>query len=105
MLTKAQLLSAASGAGSGDVVPIPIKEHGDFLRAYQASMVGGTAAQVLIEVSLDSKGWARLAIITLGADETDGTSSAVPWRFARATVLSVTGGGLIDAMVVTGSSG
>ncbi len=105
MLTKAQLLSAATAVGAGPTVQIPVKEHQDFFRAYMASLTGGTSVAVNIEVSLDGKGWAVLADIHLAAGEADGVSSMVPWKFVRANITAISGGGSVDAMVVTGAAG
>ncbi len=101
-MVKIQLLSQATGVGPGSAVSPPAGEHQDFLRSYQAGMVGGTAATVNIEVSSDNRTWIIAAVLTLTANRAEGISSAVPWRFVRANVVAVSGGGLIDALLVVG---
>lgn len=103
MLTKVQLLSQATSTGAGAAAQAPVSEHPDFLRSFQAGMVGGTSATVNIEFSDDNRTWIVAGTITLAAGEADGLSSSVPWRFVRANVTAISGGGAVDAaMVVQG---
>jgi hypothetical protein len=100
---KIQLLSQVTSTGAGTAVTPPAGEHADFLRSYLVGLTGGTSAEVNIEVSNDNKCWAILATVTLGAGECDGTSSAVPYRYIRANVVSVAGGGSVDALMTLGT--
>lgn len=102
-MQKLQLLSQVSSTGAGAAVSPAVGEHADFLRAYQAGLTGGTAATVQIEVSNDNKCWAVLATITLAVGECDGVSSAVPWRYVRANVTALPGGGTVDALMTLGT--
>ena len=92
--TKA-LLTRASAPVVGDAVsPAPDEEATAFLRAYQAGIAGGaTAAEVRFGGSLDGKHWVELATMFLTASTpAQGFSSAVPWRWVRAELVSIAGG-------------
>lgn len=101
-MQKIQLLSQATGTGPGAAFSPPTGEPESFIRSYQAGLVGGTSATVTIEFSNDNRTWIVAATITLAADEAEGFSSGVPWRFVRANVIAISGGGAVDALFVVG---
>ena len=105
-MMKLQLLSQVLVTGPGATVQAPPNEVFPFLRSYQAGLVGGTAAVVDIELSDDAKTWITAATFTLAPDTAEGVSSEVPWRFIRANVIAISGGGgAVDALVTLGNAG
>jgi hypothetical protein len=70
-----------------------VDSNPDFLRAYQATLVGGGSATVKIQASNDNLDFVTLATISLDSTTTsDGFSSAVPWRYVRANTTAVATG-------------
>lgn len=72
-----------------------------YLRSFQASIVGGGAATVVVQGSNDNKSWLTLATISLDATTTsDGFSSEVPWVWVRANITAVATG-KVDVVMAT----
>ncbi len=97
-----QALRGTTGAGdSVEMVPAGRDglERESYLRSFQATLVGGGSATVVIQASLDETGWVDLATITLAAaTPSDGFAAEVPWRFVRANITAVATGKVVVTM-------
>ncbi len=98
-MTPFQLCSNVSTPTVGAAVSLGSKTEDTYKRTYQASLVGGGSATVLIQASNDNRTWATLATIVLSSTATsEGFSSEVPWLYVRANVTAVSTG-KVDAVM------
>ncbi len=98
-MTPYQLCTNISTPTVGAAVSTSNKAEDTYKRSYQASLVGGGSATVLIQASNDNRTWVTLATITLSSTATsEGFSSEVPWLYVRANVTAVSTG-KVDAVL------
>ena len=97
-----QALKGTTGtSGSEEIMPAGATglEGQSYLRSFQATLVGGGTATVVVQGSLDGTGWVDLATITLAAaTPSDGFAAEVPWKWVRSNITAIATGSVVVSM-------
>lgn len=92
---KADLLAAAAVVGAGATFTTQA-----VARVFSVKLTGaGAKATVDIEASVDGVDFVQLARYEMTAPGVDGFASNAVWRYVRARVVAISGGGVIKATV------